>query len=66
MIRNKRQEDTRALCDLYTPLSDHDKAVIAKVGELGMGPLEPNAKARQPYDSLYLKQKASRDYWSRN
>lgn len=63
MIRSKRQEDIRNLCDLHTLLSDHDKAVIEQVGKLGMGPLEPNAKPRQPHDSLYLKQKAARDYW---
>lgn len=52
--------------DLHTPLSEHDKTVIERVGKLGMGPLEPNAKDRPPYDSLYVKQKASRDYWKRN
>jgi len=48
------------------PLSEHEAEVVKRVGELGMGPLEPNAKERQPYDRLYLKQKASRDYWRRS
>lgn len=62
---SKHRENMRALLDQHTPLSDHEKAVIAKVN-LGAGPLEPAAKDRQPYDSLYLKLKAQRDYWSRN
>ena len=48
------------------PLREHELEVVKRVGELGMGPLEPNAKERPPYDELYLKQKASRDYWKRN
>jgi len=48
------------------PLSEHELEVVKRVGELGMGPLEPNARERSPYDRLYLKQKASRDYWKRN
>jgi hypothetical protein len=48
------------------PLTEEEAEVVKRVGELGMGPLEPKAKPRQPYDELYLKQKASRDYWSRN
>ena len=52
--------------DLHSPLSEHEMEVVKRVGELGMGPLEPNAKERPPYDELYLKQKASRDYWKRN
>lgn len=61
---SKLQDDIRNLLDLHTPLSKEDLAQI-------MGPLEPNAKARepvkrQPYDRLYLKLKANRDYWSGN
>jgi len=41
------------------PLSEHELEVVKRVGELGMGPLEPNARERSPYDRLYLKQKAS-------
>lgn len=64
MIQSKKQLDIGNLCDLHTPLSDHDHLVMLKVYGLGMGPLEPEAKKRAPYDSLYLKQKASRDYFS--
>jgi len=37
-----------------------------KMNGLGPGPLEPEPIKREPYDELYVKQKASRDYWSRN
>ena len=40
--------------------------LLKKVYGLGPGPLEPEAVKRQPYDRLYLKQKADRDYWSGN
>lgn len=62
MIRSRKQADIANLVDLYTPLTDYDKRVMELVW--GMGPLEPQAKVRQPYDSLYLKLKDSRDYWS--
>ncbi len=54
MIKSKVQEEIRNLCDLHAPLTDHDKAVIAKVE----GP-KPERKpvTRQPYDSLYVKLK---------
>lgn len=63
-MSSKRQEDIRSLCDLH---SAHAAQDIAQM--YGTGPLEPNAKPRepvkrQPYDELYLKQKANRDYWS--
>lgn len=61
MIKSRKQLDIRNLVDLDTPLTDYDKLVLLKV--YGMGPLEPQAKERVPYDSLYLKQKAARDYW---
>lgn len=48
------------------PLSEHEAEVVRRVGELGMGPLEPNAKERQPYDSFYVKLKRQRDYWRRS
>lgn len=64
MIKSRKQLDAGNLVDLQTPLTDYDKRVLDRVYGLGMGPLEPQAKVRQPYDSLYLKQKASRDYWS--
>jgi len=55
MKRTAYQDRIRNLLDFEAPLDQ--------------GPLEPNAKPRepvkrQPYDELYLKQKANRDYWS--
>lgn len=64
MIKSRVQQDIANLVDLVNPLSDYDKLVLKKVYGLGMGPLEPQAKERAPYDSLYLKQKAAKDYWS--
>lgn len=61
MIRSKRQQDIGNLCDLHKPLSDHDQAVLLKVYGLGMGPLEPQAKVRQPSDSLYMKLKRQQE-----
>ena len=61
MIKSKRQLDIRNLVDLDTPLTDYDKLVLLRVYGLGMGPLEPQAKVRQPYDSLYLKMKRSQE-----
>lgn len=47
------------------PLSEEE------LGELGVGPLAPKAKTRepiqrQPHDELYVKLKQQRDYWNRN
>lgn len=54
MIKSKKQEDIRNLLDLHAPLSEHDKAVIAKVA----GPTpEHKPVKRQPYDRLYVKLK---------
>lgn len=64
MIRSKKQLDISNLCDLHTPPSLDDELTMLTVYGLGMGPLEPQAMKRVPYDSLYLKQKASRDYWT--
>jgi hypothetical protein len=59
VIRSRKQQDIANLVDLYTPLTDYDKLVLLNV--YGMGPLEPQAKVRQPYDSLYLKMKRSQE-----
>lgn len=64
MIRSKRQSDIGALCDLHTPLTDDEKAVLAKVW--GAGPLEPEARVRQPYDSLTVKLRRQYHAWDRN
>ena len=53
--RTAFQERIRSLLDLY---SDE------YLEPLGMGPLLPEPVKRQPYDSLYLKLKRQRDYWS--
>ncbi len=52
MIKSRVQEEIRNLCDLHTPLTEHDKAVIAKSD--GPAP-ERKPVTRQPYDSLYVK-----------
>ncbi len=62
MIRSRIQQDIANLCDLYMPLTDYDKRVLDRVYGLGMGPLEPQAKTRQPYDSLYVKLKRQADF----
>lgn len=64
MIRSRKQADIAHLVDLVTPMTDYDKLVLLKV--YGLGPLEPAAKVRAPYDSLFLKQLASQRYWSNN
>lgn len=66
MIKSRKQADIANLVDLVTPMTDYDKLVLQKVYGLGMGPLEPQAKVRAPYDSLFLKQLASQRYWSNN
>lgn len=48
--------------DLHTPLSKEDLEQISKV--YGPAPEHKPVK-RQPYDSLYVKLKKQRDYWSR-
>lgn len=60
MATRFKADDIRNLCDLHTPLSDHDKEVIAKVD--GPQPKHESIK-RPPYDELYLKQRYNRDYW---
>jgi hypothetical protein len=40
----------------------HIQLLHVQMGEIGS--LERQAKVRVPYDSLFLKQKAARDYWS--
>jgi hypothetical protein len=66
VIKSRKQLDIRNLVDLDTPLCDHDACVCRKVDGLGMGPLEPTAKVKAPYDSLYVKLKRQRDSWNRN
>lgn len=60
----KQQQDIGSALDLHTPLSLHDQLLIERLGgyrALGAGPLEPEAKKRQPYDELYLKLKRSHE-----
>lgn len=64
MIKSQRQLDIQTLCDLHTPLTLDEELTMLTVYGLGMGPLEPEAKRRPPYDSLYLKQRYDRDSWS--
>jgi hypothetical protein len=64
MIRTAFQERMRNLLDQHAPMSPEDIAQINTPG-----PLEPQATPRHPvkrvpYDSLYLKRKANRDYWT--
>lgn len=66
MIPSKKQLDSATLCDLHTPLSDHDHLVMLKVYGLGTGPLEPEPIKRQPYDELYRKQHYNSNYWRRS
>ena len=54
-LRTAYQETITSLLDL------HSQEYLAP---LGMGPLLPEPVKRQPYDSLYVKLKAQRDYWS--
>ncbi len=61
MIQSRKQQDIANLVDLVTPMTDYDKLVLQKV--YGVVP-EHRPVTRQPYDELYLKQKAARDYWS--
>jgi len=63
MVRSRYKYDSPISLQ---PLSEHEMEVVKRVGELGMGPLEANAKDRQPYDSLYVKLKKQRDYWRRS
>lgn len=61
-MNTRQQQDIRDLLDLRKPLSLRDQLLIERVGgykALGAGPLEPEPKKRQPYDSLYLKMKRS-------
>lgn len=58
VIKSKRQEDIRNLLDLDAPLSEHDKAVVAKVSPV----IESKPVTRQPYDSLYVKLKRQESF----
>jgi hypothetical protein len=54
VIKSRKQDDIRNLCDLHAPLTDHEKDVMAKVA----GPkIERKPVTRRPYDSLYVKLK---------
>lgn len=60
----KQQQIARELVS-QEPLSLHDQLLIERIGgykALGVGPMEPEAKKRQPYDELYLKMKHSNFY----
>lgn len=57
MASHFKANDIENLCDLRTPMTDYDKLVLLKVYGLDPPPREP--QVRQPYDSLYLKQKES-------
>jgi len=64
MRRTAFQDRMVHLLDQHAPMSAEDIEQINTPG-----PLEPQAQPRppvkrQPYDELYLKQKANRDYWS--
>lgn len=66
---SKYQEDIRSLLkqDGLTEEELLDLHLLQlKMDGLGIGPLEPEPIKRQPYDSLYLKLKANRDYWRRS
>lgn len=61
-MKTRQRDDIADLLDQHSELSLHDQLVIERVGgykALGAGPLEPEAKKRQPYDALYLKMKRS-------
>lgn len=64
MILSRRQQDVSALLR-QDGLSEDELLEIhllhLQMDGLGRGPLEPQAKERVPYDSLFLKQKASRN-----
>jgi len=56
MKKSKYQDDISNLVDLVHPMTDYDKQVLLNVYGLVSA---PKPKIRPPYDSLYLKQKAS-------
>jgi hypothetical protein len=65
VIKSRRQSDIGALLrqDGLTEEELLDIHLLhLQMDGLGMGPLEPQAKVRQPYDSLFLKLKYSQEF----
>lgn len=60
MGSKKLADQIRNLLDLHAPLTPEEQAQINGEPVKSREPVK-----RQPYDELYLKQKANRDYWSR-
>lgn len=65
-MKTAYQQRIRDLLDQERPLTPDEEWTLFKMTPLGMGPLLPEPVKRQPYDSLYVKQKYTRDYWSNN